>query len=242
MYLICRGRHPYQTPHYIKPEIGKLPKHVVENIPLVIYIPPPPDELASPIAIPKNVYSYPPKPSVPSPPSKRFKFLRQKSKSKEAKSGTKTAIERADSKDVTMTWEDNWEKAEYPFVRLEGNRAACVICLMDFEEPKRLTCLEEAKADETNEKEEIQAEEYDSTVQEVPVHNTSPRPAQLKLEDAGAGVQPLRLLECGHVFHVSLRTFILTQYASKPDDDTRKHAWTRGWWRYLAVVLFASGP
>lgn len=26
----------------------------------------------------------------------------------------------------------------------------------------------------------------------------------LRLQDAGEGVQPLRLLSCGHVFHVSL--------------------------------------
>jgi len=34
-------------------------------------------------------------------------------------------------------WEANWELGEYPFVALEGSRAACAICLMDFEEPKR---------------------------------------------------------------------------------------------------------
>ncbi|KAJ8584513.1 hypothetical protein M405DRAFT_746875, partial [Rhizopogon salebrosus TDB-379] len=32
----------------------------------------------------------------------------------------------------------------YPFVRLEGCRAACAICLMDFEEPKRLGRAEAA--------------------------------------------------------------------------------------------------
>ncbi|KLO04292.1 hypothetical protein SCHPADRAFT_884334 [Schizopora paradoxa] len=42
--LICLGRHPLQNPHYINPEIGKLPKTVVEKIPLVLYIPPPPEE------------------------------------------------------------------------------------------------------------------------------------------------------------------------------------------------------
>src|SRR5882762_4652958 len=151
MYLICRGRHPYQTPHYMKPEIAKLPKHVVENIPLVIYIPPPPDESATPITIPKNIYTYPPKPPASTPLSKRFKFLRLKSRSKEAKSEEKVPIEQAEGKHA---WEDNWQKGEYPFVRLEGNRAACVICLMDFEEPKRVV-HPEAEADEIKQKEDM---------------------------------------------------------------------------------------
>ena len=41
--LICIGRHPLQNPHFINPEIGKLSKNIVEKIPLVLYIPPPPD-------------------------------------------------------------------------------------------------------------------------------------------------------------------------------------------------------
>ncbi|EKM80961.1 hypothetical protein AGABI1DRAFT_83898, partial [Agaricus bisporus var. burnettii JB137-S8] len=41
--LICLGRHPIQNAHIIKPEIDKLPKTLVEKIPLVMYIPPPPE-------------------------------------------------------------------------------------------------------------------------------------------------------------------------------------------------------
>jgi hypothetical protein len=61
--LLCLGRHPLQNPHYIKPEIDKLPKAIVERIPLVIYIPPPPEDdgKAQPISLPKPVHSYPPK-------------------------------------------------------------------------------------------------------------------------------------------------------------------------------------
>jgi hypothetical protein len=41
--LLCIGRHPILNPYDIKPTIGKLPRNAVERIPLVMYIPAPPD-------------------------------------------------------------------------------------------------------------------------------------------------------------------------------------------------------
>ncbi|KAJ8519924.1 hypothetical protein ONZ45_g3157 [Pleurotus djamor] len=46
--LMCLGRHPLQNPGLIKPEIGKLPRSVVDRIPLVMYIPPSPEDAKSP--------------------------------------------------------------------------------------------------------------------------------------------------------------------------------------------------
>lgn len=210
--LLCLGRHPLQNPHYIKPEIEKLPKAIVERIPLVIYIPPPPEDdgKAQPISLPKPVHSYPPKPPASRTPRRRFAFFRRRPANKsgegaqthDGKQGTNSEVKDRE------TWEDNWEQCKYPFVRLEGNRAACAICLMDFEEPKRLTTVAETATIEKTEEGAAVMPEVNMSGQreeeiEIPVeHITEEERGGLpRLEDAGAGPQPLRLLACGHVFH-----------------------------------------
>ncbi|KAG0706104.1 hypothetical protein DFH29DRAFT_903607 [Suillus ampliporus] len=210
--LLCLGRHPLQNPHYIKPEIEKLPKAIVERIPLVIYIPPPPEDdgKAQPISLPKPVHSYPPKPPASRTPRRRFAFFRRRPANKsgegvqnhDGKQGTNSEVKDRE------TWEDNWEQCKYPFVRLEGNRAACAICLMDFEEPKRLTTVAETATIEKTEEGAVVMPEVNMSGQreeevEIPVeHITEEERGGLpRLEDAGAGPQPLRLLACGHVFH-----------------------------------------
>ncbi|KAH7925950.1 hypothetical protein BV22DRAFT_1033448 [Leucogyrophana mollusca] len=221
--LLCLGRHPLQNPHYIKPEIGKLPKSIVDRIPLVIYIPPPPDNdpNSHPISIPKPIHSYPPKPPPPKTPKKRFAFLRKKSKNRNTESAgdggkRKTTKGMEDAANDPETWEDLWEQGEYPFVRLEGNRAACAVCLMDFEEPKRVgggptktddgEKLKEEK-DNAAEVDSIPTPTPETAVGEeevqIPVEHITEeeREGLPRLEDAGEGPQPLRLLACGHVFH-----------------------------------------
>ncbi|KII92912.1 hypothetical protein PLICRDRAFT_155823 [Plicaturopsis crispa FD-325 SS-3] len=204
--LICLGRHPLQNPGTIHPEIGKLPKTTVDRIPLVIYIPPPPDEPAkegAQVTVPKPIYGYPPKAASALPaPKRRFAFLKRVSRRKFKNGKANGKPEQTEGKTVDDTelpsWEANWEQGEYPFVRLEGNRAACAICLMDFEEPKRLGGAPDAET------EQPAAEDKDEPVQEVPATEAPATEAaneELKLTDAGEGVQPLRLLECGHVFH-----------------------------------------
>jgi hypothetical protein len=213
--LLCLGRHPVQNPHMIKPEIGKLPRAIVDRIPLVVYIPPPPDEPAGVPKIPEAIYSYPPKHVKPThPPKRRFAFLKKlKGKTASNVGGKDDGInknEKLVKKTISepQTWEDHWEQGEYPFVRLEGNRAACAICLMDFEEPKRVVAADtptDGKSDD--EKPAAHAESVeDGAVQEIPLDRVQEeeRDMELKLEDAGEGAQPLRLLACGHVFHVSV--------------------------------------
>lgn len=210
---MCIGRHPIQNPTMIKPEIGKLPKAVVNRIPLVMYIPPPPDALPTdgPIKIPEAAYLYPPK-SLPASvaPKRRFRFLKS-FKSKKNPSDTASPSQEA-TKDQKIanagdpqTWEDHWEQEGYPFVVLEGNRAACAICLLDFEEPKRIG----APAIDEVEKQETEQELMPSVstqVATIGVENITEedRDEQIRLQDAGEGAQPLRLLACGHVFHVSV--------------------------------------
>ena len=118
----------------INPEIGKLPKTIVDRIPLVIYIPPPPEGVKS--ALGGIPHSYPPK--TTDSPQPRFKLLRNLRKKKEPSPSQNATDEKNNgTTDIDGLWEANWELGEYPFVALEGSRAACAICLMDFEEPKR---------------------------------------------------------------------------------------------------------
>ncbi|THV05040.1 hypothetical protein K435DRAFT_826551 [Dendrothele bispora CBS 962.96] len=201
--LILLGRHPLQNPHMIKPEVGKLPKTMVDTIPLVMYIPPPPDAPPSegPIKVPDVAYTYPPKPSsIPPPTRRRFRFIRKRSSKPHQTSDQKTNKGSNDkgTKDTEapVTWEDRWEKEGYPFVVLEGNRAACAICLMDFEEPKRIDTDKSRAIVTVNE-----ASTPGSNNQSQSEGNITEVDRQLQLEDAGDGAQPLRLLTCGHVFH-----------------------------------------
>ena len=207
--LICLGRHPLQNPAAsIKPEIEKLPKAIIDAIPLVMYIPPPPDEPSNgPITLPESIHVYPPKQTRPVPLKKRFRFLRRKTtKEKLAADGTETKGGSSQEKKADeMRWEDYWEQGEYPFVRLEGNRAACAICLLDFAEPKRINGVGDEKGKSKDEGHSRSEGEGQNVLnREVMEVN---REAQLKLTDAGEGPQPLRLLECGHVFHVCVTSY-----------------------------------
>ncbi|KAF7792397.1 hypothetical protein EIP86_003434 [Pleurotus ostreatoroseus] len=223
IFLLCLGRHPLQNPHHIRPDIGKLSKTVVDQIPLVLYIPPPPEENdekdnldakspSSPITLPSPTYSYPPKKEGQSAVRKRrFAFLRRFKSSKKGDSEKQDASGKGESRNAALdeepkTWEDHWVPGDYPFVRLEDNRAACAICLMDFEEPEKKTAKTAigATAATTGTGPE-EGSSAPQEVQEVQVEEMTPEEAgRLNLQDAGEGAQPLRLLSCGHVFHVSI--------------------------------------
>ncbi|KAH9931124.1 uncharacterized protein BXZ73DRAFT_90202 [Epithele typhae] len=157
--LLCLGRHPLQNPNAIRPDVDKLSKAVVERIPLVLYIPPPPGGETNtniPITVPAAAHSYPPKGSGSSPdapPKRRFAFFRKKKAGKGAIPGASSAstFEKGSTKDGNggadaadedededVPWDEMWERSEYPFVRLEDHRAACAICLLDYAEPKRV--------------------------------------------------------------------------------------------------------
>lgn len=149
-------------------------------------------------------YTYPPIPSSQPPRKRRFAFLRR---SKSSKNDSQGKPGKGSKGGQAGTWEDNWVPGDYPFVKLEGNRAACAICLMDFEEPQR----RHANANANDAAPEPSPAANDATdeaeVQEVQVEEVTQEDThQLKLEDAGEGPQPLRLLGCGHVFHVSAVT------------------------------------
>ena len=197
--LFCVGRHPLQHPNMINPEIGKLPKTIVDRIPLVIYIPPPPEGVKS--ALGGIPHSYPPK--TTNSPQPRFKLLRSFRKKEVAplQDATNEKNDGTIDMDGSMLWEANWELGEYPFVALEGSRAACAICLMDFEEPKRKEVTGEGSSNSRR------MEHTSRTTDGVVNSNISSGEEdqeKLKLVDAVDSGQPLRLLPCSHVFHVCL--------------------------------------
>ncbi|KAF9531633.1 hypothetical protein CPB83DRAFT_868000 [Crepidotus variabilis] len=155
--LICLGRHPMQNPGVITPDVGKLSKAVVDKIPLAIYIPPPPslDGLDAEKGS-QTPHMYPPKPSDEKPVRTRFMLLRNLSSFASAKKRPREKVPDVDTANVTSpAWFDNWEKTEYPFVTLDGNRATCAICLMDFEEPKRKEDNKDNNKDEAKKEEEM---------------------------------------------------------------------------------------
>ncbi|KAF8629658.1 hypothetical protein AX17_005597 [Amanita inopinata Kibby_2008] len=199
--LITLGRHPLQNPTIINPEIGKLPKSIVERIPLVMYIPPAPVGFEGEgLAKPETAYTYPPgqPPLGKTAPRTRFKFLRRISFKARRDGGSDSTVrdsEVAEQKAVSTSWESSWEQGELPFVVLEDNRAACAICLTDFEAPKKKQTSPEATKDGLVHKHDVCSNDRLLIIAE------EERNGQLRLEDAGEGAQPLRLLQCGHVFH-----------------------------------------
>jgi len=205
--LLCLGRHPSQNPHHFTPDIGQVPRAVVDKLPLVLYIPPPPGRPPKPVTVPSDLHTYPPK----SPTSRRrLRFLPFRRRAASAGDTVKggSGKEKGDS-NRPRTWEDNWEKSEYPFVQLDSHRASCAICLLDFEEPNRVDVAtpgpDATKATAGTEVAEgepgAQQEEVERDVTEDADASPSPTGDALRLQDAGQGAQPLRLLKCGHVFH-----------------------------------------
>jgi hypothetical protein len=191
---------------HINPDVPKMPRTLVDRIPLVMYIPVPVrEEEKAPQTAPEPgkhdtvdgiqvEHIYPPAPlaspplakikpdaSTPAPTStrtrRRFFFFRRK-KAHPAPPGGNEESKGGEEVDL----EAGWERNEYPFVKLEANRAACAVCLMDFEPPKRVGEKGKSKDQGKGATEE-------------------------KVEGVGGGTgeaaEPLRLLACGHVFHVS---------------------------------------
>ncbi|KZV88057.1 hypothetical protein EXIGLDRAFT_185067 [Exidia glandulosa HHB12029] len=237
--LVCMGRAPLQPGGDIHPEVPKLSQRAVDKIPLVLYIPPPPEDFAD-VSPPQQAHLYPPTRmsstvSTETVSSRRsmFRFLkrrRTKVKAKGKSVETGTPDEKASS-GPGNAWEDRWEKGDFPFVRLEENRAACAICLMDFEPPKKIGTASTLEGGEPEKPttDDSQPIEVVTVHEPVPEGVTEADADNLRLQDAGEGVQPLRLLSCGHVFHktcldpwlvdVSGRCPTCQQRVDIPEDD-----------------------
>ena len=129
-------------------------------------------------------------------------------------------------------WDQTFGPAPYPFVRLPENRATCGICLIEFEAPRRLNGRDKdahptsgsgsgEAEDEAHELNDIphlgsqQQQQHEDggvshdSAQITEVRVESPRPAdagalQFADSDNSDAPEPLRLLSCGHVYHVSV--------------------------------------
>ena len=212
-----------------QPSVGKLSRADVDRIPLVLYIPPPPeDHPASPTTpVP---YTFSPNLTVPpstSPPKttsgqRRCIFFRPSSKRRSLAED----LERGENNGTTPNdpevdpWDALWEAGPHPFVRLPENLATCGICLMEFEAPRRLSdrgrILDAAldhdddhndDNDEGGEAHEMRAIPLSADgIEEMQVEAPRPGDARaVEIAQAGGGdaPDPLRLLSCGHVYHVS---------------------------------------
>lgn len=226
--LLCMGRQPLFRPGGISHEIGKLPQQIIDRIPLVMYIPTPPPKEGRDSTGKELGHTYPPPPaeattvakeptavpasSVPEQKKRhRFFFFRRKNGKQpdleagdHSARGTEEAASKMKRKGTEDEWEANWERGDYPFVKLPDNRATCAICLLDFEEPPRRGANSRQGA--------TTAGSIASTSSRNPGTGDGPAQADgggstsvpvepLALQDAGEGATPLRLLACGHAFH-----------------------------------------
>ncbi|KAF8491024.1 hypothetical protein JB92DRAFT_3007265 [Gautieria morchelliformis] len=234
--LICMGRHPLRHPAYISPEVGKLPVRAVDQIPLVLYIPAPketpgsqnlsqrPSSLSTPrltVPEPAHIHSYPPEPErvpvshtsgsgtrVHSRSRRLFTFRRIRLKKKRTlddDNGKEQQLKPSNGEEGSR-YEDKWEKGEYPFVKLEDNRAACAICLCDFDEPRRVRYSFDSKPPEA-------LDQVEKGLGDEGIHAETE--GELRLTDAGEGAQPLRLLDCAHVFHKTCLDPWLTEVSGR---------------------------
>jgi len=190
---------------------------------------PPPKDANSKDLVKDSTHTYPPAPSdspveptiakepasplaenlPPAQRRHRFFFLRRSRKEQKPDlegGGVEDAGDRAAKllgkmrrKPTEDEWEANWERGEYPFVKLPDNRATCAICLLDFEAPPRRGAAASANAAAATASGAVststaRSAKGDSGTTTVPVE-------PLSLQDAGEGATPLRLLACGHAFH-----------------------------------------
>ena len=187
------------------PNISPLPSALLRDTPAPSQVPHsyPPDASEKPLT--PNAAPDAQLPQQPSPtglpeatslprPNPRFAFFRRKkSKARSSPTGntspTGEGSETAVDGDSEEEWEDRYEKSSLPFVRLENNRATCAICLMDFDEPPRKSTKGKSA----------------SKVNTSEVGTGAGAAAGPSSEQSSTDPEPLRLLECGHVFHVRLR-------------------------------------
>ena len=254
--MLCLGRPLDSRGNpQIRAEIPKLDQKHVNMIPLVVFIP---EEDSTVEEEKQEEHTYPPQTpsqnepsassdatqvttpapagetSAPKAKKPRFRFLRRKTKpvvdtpteQKQVEKGAETKGEKAEED----PWEARFERNEHPFVKLDGNRATCAICLCDFVAPRPRGTVEPGPSSTPGPSHSAlpalappsaEASQRSSLV--VPSDQEGPdgkekekrRSKTIKKtkkekeekekveEDDGVGVpgEPLRLLACGHVFH-----------------------------------------
>ncbi|KAG6880332.1 hypothetical protein C0992_011081 [Termitomyces sp. T32_za158] len=255
IFLFCLGRHPLQTHNTIKPEIGKIPKSIVDSIPLVLYLPPPPDNIPQQQKVSVTRTDNSSSGTALPEAKKHFQFIKNLTSFNKLKK--ERTSETQEEKDIEktgepQTWEEHWEQGEHPFVILEENRATCAICLVDFAEPKRI--WNNVKTVESKSRASLEpiirtGEDLNPVARAMPVAfsgsstqaSNSASGTITRLTDAGEGIQPLRLLACGHVFHVSnMQIVFFISKVAETDFSVRNHALIHGFLIYQGDVQFVN--
>ncbi|KAH9993943.1 hypothetical protein BJV77DRAFT_961606 [Russula vinacea] len=204
--LLCLGRHPSQNPHHFTPDIGQVPRTVVDKLPLVIYIPPPPDQPSKPVTLPSDLHTYPPKSAA----SRRILFLPFRRRAHPPRHSKGWRGKEKGSSNRLPTWEDNWEKASsHLYSSTVTARRALFACSTFKNQNARAWAPWDRKSQRNGGNQAVDVpgtrEEGEGDITEQaapPASPTSPSSGMaLRLRDAGEGAQPLRLLKCGHVFH-----------------------------------------
>lgn len=220
--LFVLGRHPLQNPLGITPPVGKLSRSTVERIPLVMYIPAPPDDEEKDengVQLPPTAHAYPPQNGNSSIKKKRrfrFALLRRRKAKKVVAAGTDKHI---DDGTEPASWEENWLASELPFVRLASNRASCAICLMDFAEPPR------AKGSKLPLPGVPASEQGGITVGTVEPETEHRVQGEVDVSvDVSEEAEPLRLLQCGHTFHVRPPWICFLQFSPVAENMPRSMA------------------
>ncbi|CDO70003.1 hypothetical protein BN946_scf184354.g5 [Trametes cinnabarina] len=202
-----------------RPAIGKLSQAEVDRIPLVLYIPPPPgEEATSPVSpLPKAHSRFSslarPVPHASTKRKKRFiMFTPKRNQNADDVPVDGGDLNVSSALEYVDPWDASFEPAPYPLVRLPENKATCMICLCEFEAPRKLggppVDVESGEAHEMTAVSPLSPgqDHAAGSIEEVQVE--APRPADaatVHLADAESGEapQPLRLLSCGHAYHVS---------------------------------------
>ncbi|KAG8901750.1 hypothetical protein FRB99_005119 [Tulasnella sp. 403] len=218
--MLCLGRRVDANGNpQIHAEIPKMDKRLLEFIPLKIYIPskeePAEDaalnatngtsvNLTYPPISPTKIADSSAVTSTAPPTSNRhdgfFGALFHRLRPSKALRGPLQA--KLSSVEPENAYEAQFESGPYPFIQLEKNRATCYICLSDFVPPRRR--VEKDK--------QPPPEDIGPTLQ-----GDSKTPGQggkggagevgaaTGVEHPGVPGEPLRVLSCGHVFHVRRR-------------------------------------
>ncbi|KAG8903713.1 hypothetical protein FRB99_002849 [Tulasnella sp. 403] len=255
--MLCLGRRVDANGNpQIHAEIPKMDKRLLALIPLKIYIPSPfdddtPDETSpNPTYPPNSPTAKGPETAggqigIPTASSTRargtsiFATLLQWFRPSKTLSSPKVAQAKPSSGEPESAHEAQFERGPYPFIRLERNRATCSICLVDFVPPKRRA-----------EKDKRPPSEHVAPSQQPDIKPLESAKGGSSKAEAGAGAgsehqgtpgEPLRVLSCGHVFHVRRKrlrspiTFADTQRFLR-----RNNVWIRGWWKCREGVLSAN--
>lgn len=214
----------------------------MDRIPLVLYIPPPPgDDTTGPAKPLLSPTSYPP--ALPKQPpaaaKKKKRFIAFKpihTRAPQPPRSVEDDVERGivqhsigaiNTLALVNSWDAMWAPAPYPLVRLPENKATCMICLCEFEEPRKLADTDADAApgaphtgsdDGDGEAHEMAsvpplspaAGQPPGTIEEVlvePPREADAQTGEISHDEEGEdALQPLRLLSCGHAYHVSLFT------------------------------------